>query len=175
MVSREHLQRVWHANRGRLLLRTPGPLGLAYVLLVETNSFPELIVIFPDYAFRISLGTSSILLCLLTQALNVVVHNQKAVVMQLHLSRIFLMWCNDATQWWHIKYNESIRRFRYQCSIRQSTCFDFMSRFDIFEIPCHKKLTTCKSLHNVQYPHILNSHIISSLLYNYKTKIKLRC
>ena len=37
-------------------------LGLAYVLLVETNLFPELVVIFPDYAIRISLGTFSILL-----------------------------------------------------------------------------------------------------------------
>ena len=35
---------MWHAHRGRLLLRTPGPvpLGLAYVLLVETNPFPNL-------------------------------------------------------------------------------------------------------------------------------------
>ena len=35
VVSLEHLRRVWHADRGRLL-RTPGPvpLGLAYVLLV---------------------------------------------------------------------------------------------------------------------------------------------
>ena len=41
VVSIEHLRRVWHADRGRLLLRTPGPvpLGLAYVLLVETNPF----------------------------------------------------------------------------------------------------------------------------------------
>ena len=40
-VSIEHLRRVWHADRGRLLLRTPGPvrLGLANVLLVETNPF----------------------------------------------------------------------------------------------------------------------------------------
>ena len=44
LVSIKHLQRVWHANRGRLLLRTPGPVpfGLAYVLLVETNPFPNL-------------------------------------------------------------------------------------------------------------------------------------
>ena len=44
VVSIEHLRRVWHADRGRLLLRTPGPvpLGLAYVLLVETNPFPNL-------------------------------------------------------------------------------------------------------------------------------------
>ena len=37
VVSIEHLRRVWHADRGRLLLRTPGPvpLGLAYVLLVN--------------------------------------------------------------------------------------------------------------------------------------------
>ena len=40
-VSTEYMQRVWHASRGRWLLRTPGPvpLGLAYVLLVETNPF----------------------------------------------------------------------------------------------------------------------------------------
>ena len=39
VVSIEHLRRVWHADRGRLLLRTPGPVpfGLAYVLLVESK------------------------------------------------------------------------------------------------------------------------------------------
>ena len=37
-------------------------LGLAYVLLVETNPFLELVVIFPDCAIRISLGTFSIVL-----------------------------------------------------------------------------------------------------------------
>ena len=60
-VSIEHLRRVWHADRGRLLLWTPGPvpLGLAYVLLVETNPFSELVVIFLDYALRISLGAFS--------------------------------------------------------------------------------------------------------------------
>ena len=44
VVSIEHLRRVWHADRGRLLLRTPCPvpLGLACVLLVETNPFPNL-------------------------------------------------------------------------------------------------------------------------------------
>ena len=49
---------------GRLLLRTPGPvpLELAYVLLVETNPFSELVVICTDYALRISLCTFSILL-----------------------------------------------------------------------------------------------------------------
>ena len=42
----EHLRRAWHADRGRLLLRTPGPvpLGLAYVLLVETDPTSELVV-----------------------------------------------------------------------------------------------------------------------------------
>ena len=47
VVFIEYLRRVWHANRGRLLLRTPGPvpLGLAYILLVETNRFPDLVVI----------------------------------------------------------------------------------------------------------------------------------
>ena len=64
VVSIEHLRRVCNVDRGRLLIRRPGPvpLGLAYVLLVETNPFPELVVIFPDYDLRISLGTFSILL-----------------------------------------------------------------------------------------------------------------
>ena len=64
VVSIVHLRRVWHADRGRLLLRTTGPvpLGLAYVLLVEINPIPELVVIFPDCALRISLGTFSNLL-----------------------------------------------------------------------------------------------------------------
>ena len=65
-VSIKYLRRVWHADRGRSLLRTPGPvpLGLAYALLVETNHFSELVGIFTDYALRISLGTFSILLYL---------------------------------------------------------------------------------------------------------------
>ena len=56
-VSLEHLQRVRHANRGRLLLRTPGPipwdtwscpiLGLASVLMSRPIS-PDL-VLFPDF------------------------------------------------------------------------------------------------------------------------------
>ena len=56
--------RVWYADRGRLLLRTPGhaPLGIPYVLFVETNPFSELVVTFQDYALRISLGTFTILL-----------------------------------------------------------------------------------------------------------------
>ena len=58
-VSIEHLRRVWDADRGRLLLRTPGPvpLGLAYVLLVETCPFSELCSsnipqYFLDFAFN---------------------------------------------------------------------------------------------------------------------------
>ena len=63
-ISIEHLRLVWHADRGRLLLRTPVPVpfGSAYDLLVETNPFSEHVVIFPDYALRISLSTFSILL-----------------------------------------------------------------------------------------------------------------
>ena len=38
----------------------PSHFGLAYVLLVETNPFPGLVVIFPDYAFRSFLDTISI-------------------------------------------------------------------------------------------------------------------
>ena len=46
--------RVWHADRGRLLLRTPGPvpLGLAYVLLVETNPFPNLSLFYRTMLFE---------------------------------------------------------------------------------------------------------------------------
>ena len=36
-------------------------LGLVYVLLVETNPFPELVVIFSDYTLQTSIGTFSIL------------------------------------------------------------------------------------------------------------------
>ena len=54
VVSIEHLRRVWHADRGRLNLRTPGPvpLGLAYVLLVETNPFPNLSLFYRTMLFE---------------------------------------------------------------------------------------------------------------------------
>ena len=54
VVSIEHLRRVWHADRGRLLLRTPGPvpLGLAYILLVETNPFPNLSLFYRTMLFE---------------------------------------------------------------------------------------------------------------------------
>ena len=46
--------------RGRLLLRTPGPvpLGLAYVLLVETNPFPNLSLIYRTMLFEYPLVLS---------------------------------------------------------------------------------------------------------------------
>ena len=49
-----HLQRLWHADKGRLLLRTPGPvpLRLAYVLLVETNPFPNLSLFYRTMLFE---------------------------------------------------------------------------------------------------------------------------
>ena len=54
VVTIEHLRRVWHADRGRLLLRTPGhvPLGLPYVLLVETNPFPNLSLFYRTMLFE---------------------------------------------------------------------------------------------------------------------------
>ena len=54
VVSIEHLRRVWHSDRGSLLLRTPGPvaLGLAYVLLVETNPFPNLSLFYRTMLFE---------------------------------------------------------------------------------------------------------------------------
>ena len=53
-VSIGHLQRVWHANRGRLLLRTPGPVpyGIEYFLLVETNPFPNLSLFYRTMLFE---------------------------------------------------------------------------------------------------------------------------
>ena len=54
VVSIALLRRVWHADRGRLLLRTPSPvpLGLAYVLLVETNPFPNLSLFYRTMLFE---------------------------------------------------------------------------------------------------------------------------
>ena len=54
VVSIEQLRRVWHADRVRLLFRTPGPvpLGLAYVLLVETNPFPNLSLFYRTMLFE---------------------------------------------------------------------------------------------------------------------------
>ena len=54
VVSIEHLRRVWHADRGRLLLLTPGPvpLGLAYVLLVENNPFLNLSLFYRTMLFE---------------------------------------------------------------------------------------------------------------------------
>ena len=54
VVSIEHLRRVWHADRGRLLLRTPGPvpLRLAYVLLIEANPFPNLSLFYRTMLFE---------------------------------------------------------------------------------------------------------------------------
>ena len=49
-VSMGHVQRVWHADRGRICSTC------------WDQSFSELVVILPDYALRISLGTFSILL-----------------------------------------------------------------------------------------------------------------
>ena len=40
----------------------PSLLGLAYVLLVKTNPFPEFVVIVLDYALRTALGTFSMFL-----------------------------------------------------------------------------------------------------------------
>ena len=58
----EHLQRVRHANRGRLLLWTPGPVpfwGL-HVFLFRDQSLLNLFC-FQTFKFRTSLGTSILL------------------------------------------------------------------------------------------------------------------
>ena len=65
-VSIVHLRRIWNANRGRLLLCIPGPFlfgtYMHVFLLFETNPFPEVVVIFPDYVLRTSHGTFALLL-----------------------------------------------------------------------------------------------------------------
>ena len=45
LVSMEHMQPVWHADRGRLLLRTPGPVpfGICKCSFVETTETPSYI------------------------------------------------------------------------------------------------------------------------------------
>ena len=55
-VFMEHLWWVWHGNRGCSLLLTPN-LRLAYVLLVETNLFPKLVLILssPEPKAQVSL------------------------------------------------------------------------------------------------------------------------
>ena len=66
VVFMEHLQRMWHASRERLLFRTPGSapppiLGLACAPIVETR-FLELAMSLLDFSPRIPLGSFSILL-----------------------------------------------------------------------------------------------------------------
>ena len=80
----EHLRRSWHADRGRLLFRTPGPvfLGLAYILLIETNPFSKLVIIFQDFALRISFGTFSILLVIWLQYLMDCLHSSSDYVLE---------------------------------------------------------------------------------------------
>ena len=65
VVSIEYLRWVWHAGRGRLLLRTPGPvpLGLAYILLVETNPIPNLSLFFRTMLFEYPSVLSRFCLC----------------------------------------------------------------------------------------------------------------
>ena len=61
-VSIGHMQRVWHADRGRLLLQTPGPVPLwdLQVFLCWDQSLLNLSC-FRTFEFRISLGTSFLL------------------------------------------------------------------------------------------------------------------
>ena len=58
-VSIEHMQRVRHANRGRLLLRTPGPVPLwdLHVFLCRDQSLLNLSRL-RTFEFRTPLGTS---------------------------------------------------------------------------------------------------------------------
>ena len=61
--SIEHLQRVWHADRGRLLLRAPGPVPLwdLHVFKCRDQSLLNLSCL-RTFEFRTPLGTSLLLL-----------------------------------------------------------------------------------------------------------------
>ena len=54
VVSIEHLQGVWHAGRGRLLLRTPGPVpfGTRICSTCWDQSFSQLVVIYRTMLFE---------------------------------------------------------------------------------------------------------------------------
>ena len=77
VVSIEHLRRVWHADRGRLLLRTPGPvpLWLAYVVLVETNPFPNLSLFYRTMLFEYFLDFAAYTNCYLSGKTEFLSHN----------------------------------------------------------------------------------------------------
>ena len=61
-VSKGHLQRVWHVDRGRLLLWTPGPVPLwdLHVFLCRDQSLLNLSCL-RTFEFRTPLGTSLLL------------------------------------------------------------------------------------------------------------------
>ena len=50
-VAIEHWRRVWHADRGRFLLRTPGPVPYVFYLL-RTILFPNLSLFFRTMLFE---------------------------------------------------------------------------------------------------------------------------
>ena len=60
-VSIEYLQWVRPSNRGYLLLQTPGPVPFGTFFLMLRPFSPEL-VMFPDFEFRTTLGTSILLM-----------------------------------------------------------------------------------------------------------------
>ena len=63
VVSIEHLRRVWHADRQGTLTHPDTwsrPFGTCICSACWDQSFSELVVILPDFALRISLGTFSI-------------------------------------------------------------------------------------------------------------------
>ena len=59
-ISIEHLRRMWHADKGRFLLRAPGsvPLGLAYFLLLRPTLFPNFSLFFRTMHFEYILALS---------------------------------------------------------------------------------------------------------------------
>ena len=95
--SIEHLQRVWHDDRGRLLLRTPGPvpLGLADVLLVEINPFPNLSLFFRTMLFEYPSVLSRF--CLFPISLKVWLHHYALF----YESKVFFLSCATKTSVLH--------------------------------------------------------------------------
>ena len=76
----------------------PSHLGLAYVLLVETNPFPEL-VFFPDYSLQTSVGTFSILPFIHNIVIHVIQHFRVTVAMLCCFCWIFCWYMSSDSVW----------------------------------------------------------------------------
>ena len=121
----------------------PSHLGLAYVLLIATNPFPELVVIFPDYSLQSSLGTFSILLdhcvqlnwhflltCHFVLKINLQITKAYGVSLSRYIPCTFII-----LEWWKELFPGSfLRSLDSGCSTACLWFIDFISSFVKFSI-----------------------------------------